>query len=282
MVKSSNLGQQYKFGGKEYQPELGLDWYDVSARNYDPALGRWMNIDPLADFMKSESPYEYAFNNPIYYIDTDGRMPYESEQIKQGDLQRIQQKTEPVCTDCTEEEKERQIDLDEVVVTPPKDESNSTNDNSSQYNFWYFLSRFGGFHIYGPIGSAIDTMASNFFNLGNGPRTTIEIGPGSTQRNMSNLADELPKINETEPNETKMEDKAKNEPVAKGVEKTYHLTGELTKDVNGDKKGTRVGIVRHYDSRSEIEKDSTDLERYGVYEFGSITIESVNKIIYEI
>ncbi len=66
---------QYKFGGKEYQNELGLDWYDVSARNYDPALGRWMNIDPLAEYMWRHSPYAYAFNNPIYYIDPDGNMP---------------------------------------------------------------------------------------------------------------------------------------------------------------------------------------------------------------
>jgi len=71
---SSNLGQQYKFGGKEYQPELGLDWYDVSARNYDPALGRWMNIDPLAEVMRSHSPFNYGFNNPLRFIDPDGMM----------------------------------------------------------------------------------------------------------------------------------------------------------------------------------------------------------------
>ena len=47
--------QKYKFGGKEYQEELGLDWYDVTARNYDPALGRWMNLDPLAEMMRRHS-----------------------------------------------------------------------------------------------------------------------------------------------------------------------------------------------------------------------------------
>jgi len=69
-ASSSNLGQQYKFGGKEYQPELGLDWYDITARNYDPALGRWMNLDPLAE--TTMQPYSAFNNNPIYFNDPTG------------------------------------------------------------------------------------------------------------------------------------------------------------------------------------------------------------------
>lgn len=71
----NDMAQNYKFGGKEYNQEIGLDWYDVSARNYDPALGRWMNIDPLAEKMRRHSPYNYAFDNPIYFIDYDGMSP---------------------------------------------------------------------------------------------------------------------------------------------------------------------------------------------------------------
>ncbi len=48
------------FGGEEYNQELGLDWYDVTARNYDPALGRWMNIDPLAHRYSNTSAYIYT------------------------------------------------------------------------------------------------------------------------------------------------------------------------------------------------------------------------------
>ncbi len=65
----------YGFGGKEEQNELSLNWIDITARNYDPALGRWMNIDPLAEQMRRHSPYNYAFDNPIYFLDADGMMP---------------------------------------------------------------------------------------------------------------------------------------------------------------------------------------------------------------
>ncbi len=99
---------KYKYNGKELQDELGLNFYDYGARNYDPAVGRWVNIDPLindidftfnpnvSDSNDAElafamqttlsngggiyntdnlNPYSYGYNDPVRFDDPDGRCP---------------------------------------------------------------------------------------------------------------------------------------------------------------------------------------------------------------
>ena len=71
----NSVAQKYMFNGKEFDDSFNetLNTYDFGARNYDPALGRWMNVDPLSQF---HSPYNYTGNNPVNFIDPDGRYSY--------------------------------------------------------------------------------------------------------------------------------------------------------------------------------------------------------------
>ena len=65
--------QKFKYNGKELDLAHGLNTYDYGARQYDPILPKWDRIDPLAETNYNVSPYAYCANNPVRFIDPDGR-----------------------------------------------------------------------------------------------------------------------------------------------------------------------------------------------------------------
>jgi len=66
------VNYNYKFQGQERQDELGLNLDSFKWRNYDYAIGRFMNIDPLAEKYSYQSPYNFSENRVIDCRELEG------------------------------------------------------------------------------------------------------------------------------------------------------------------------------------------------------------------
>jgi|GEM_PF-981452 len=65
---------RYKLSGNEEQTDFDFSVYDFNARFYDQALGRFMNVDPMADERTWINPYNYVQNNPLLRVDPVGTL----------------------------------------------------------------------------------------------------------------------------------------------------------------------------------------------------------------
>jgi RHS repeat-associated protein len=71
---SSGTSYRYGFNGKENDKE-GPVQYDYGFRIYDPRLMRFKSVDPLTKSYPWYTPYQFAGNSPICFIDMDGGEP---------------------------------------------------------------------------------------------------------------------------------------------------------------------------------------------------------------
>ncbi|AMC09918.1 hypothetical protein Lupro_00995 [Lutibacter profundi] len=81
------------FQGQEINEELGLNWLSFKWRNHDPAIGRFMSVDPLAEQYSYQFPYNFAENRVIdgfeleglEWVDVDGAWEYQGyTQVEAG------------------------------------------------------------------------------------------------------------------------------------------------------------------------------------------------------
>lgn len=104
--KDTVPGEDHFYNGKEYQfDRIGYDtdgtvvelgWYDYGARFYDPSVGRWTSVDPLAELYAPISPYAYVANNPINLIDPNGM---EIKGLTKDDAAKFQEDVNTVFSD---------------------------------------------------------------------------------------------------------------------------------------------------------------------------------------
>jgi RHS repeat-associated protein len=92
--RSSNFGfadDKYKFTGKELDTETGYFYF--GARAYDGRIGRWNVVDPLFEKYPNVSPYNYALNNPLRFIDPKGMEAVDATPDDPDDKKKKQQET---------------------------------------------------------------------------------------------------------------------------------------------------------------------------------------------
>ena len=81
---------RWRYSGKEEQAAAlnpALPLIDFGARMYDPAIARWMSVDPLAEKYYPMSTYGYCVDSPVSFIDPKGmewEKPKEAERLKKS------------------------------------------------------------------------------------------------------------------------------------------------------------------------------------------------------
>jgi RHS repeat-associated protein len=126
--------KRYKYCGKERDEETGLYYYGM--RYYAAWLCRFVSVDPLQFKYPYYTPYQYAGNKPISFIDLDGGEEKKVEEPPPNN-------NEPAGLSNGVGSQEKPLMLNEIEVSPNGNSISSTNWNSKQISDNLFLIRVG-------------------------------------------------------------------------------------------------------------------------------------------
>ncbi len=136
--KTFTRSNAYLYNGKEEQPMPGK-WLDYGARFYDPQLGRWHSVDPLADLRSWVTPYSYCQNSPIVRIDPNGALDHNYTVDDQGNTKLVEKTNDDFDVVYTKESwdngtKDKSIKVDKGVLSSKKTDSGTSTDGQ-KYTF---------------------------------------------------------------------------------------------------------------------------------------------------
>lgn len=70
--RENSVDQRWKFQGQEHIDDLGLNWDSFKWRNHQPDIGRFFNIDPIAEDYYYNSPYAFSENKVTSHVEIEG------------------------------------------------------------------------------------------------------------------------------------------------------------------------------------------------------------------
>ena len=171
---SANPNDNYKFTGHERDDEAGLNLDFMNARNYDPIIGRFLQIDPLADQFPQWTPYHYVHNNPLNLIDPTGMAPVDWVEKEDGSIYWDENATSQSST----KQGEKYLGKNVIVATHNRDENDKEEVNSATFDLYLESDKTGpsatikGNTVPADVeGSDFSTLAEGLYAADFAPRT---------------------------------------------------------------------------------------------------------------
>lgn len=184
-IISGTNDYRYGFNGKELDKsgEFGsLAHYDYGFRIYNPAIGKFLSVDPLAEKFPAWSPFNFVLNCPIRMVDPDGRSPFDIIiKAKFGDDRNYVKRTFDILQENTTSKLKLDIKTGKASIIEGKGNPNANNLKSEIVdNLINDQSKTTTITYDGdPIGYGEDKLISNAFTLPNDRESAMDSKKGS-------------------------------------------------------------------------------------------------------